>query len=675
MSGTLVGKAVRRREDARILRGEACYVDDVRVEGALHVAFVRSPLAFARITRIHLPDSVVAFTAGDLGLPPLPVQTPEGVELADAPHPVLARDEVRYAGQPVVLVAASSRAEAEDAAELVEVDYELLDPVLDPRAAPETLLRFARTAGDVDGAFARAAHVARTSLRVPRIVTAPVEPRGAVAMPTGDEGLTIWISAQDAHRQRAGLEHVLGRDVDVRVPDVGGAFGSKGIAAPETAALAAVALRLGRPLRWTEDRVENFLAAYQGRGIDGEVELALDADGRMLALRARLLADVGAYLLQTTAIPPHTTAMLMTGCYAIEAADVEVVGVRTNRVPTGPSRGAGRPEAALLLERTVDVAARELAIDPVELRRRNLVRDFPHATPLGWTYDSGDYERCLDRALELVRPERSRDGRRLVGTGVGLYVERAGGQWERAEVEVGAGGRIDVRLGSSPHGQGHETTFAQIAAAELGVPLEQIEVGFGIDGVGTFASRSVAMGGAALVEACRRLREQSCGRAWSELAGVRADARFESPLVFSSGCYAAVVEIDRATGILRILRVAAVDDAGRIVNPLLAEGQVLGGTVYALGECLHEEAVWDESGQPQTASFAAYPLATAAEVPKIRTAFVESPSPHNPLGAKGIGEGGAIGTLPAVANAVVDALGGVSVDLPFTAEKLWEALR
>jgi aerobic carbon-monoxide dehydrogenase large subunit len=674
MTETYVGKALPRREDARILRGEGRYVDDVRVDDALHVAFVRSPLAHARIAGVRVPDGVVALTAAELDVRDLPVQVPDGVEVADAAHPVLARDEVRYAGQPVVLVAAATRAEAEDAAELVEVEYEPLEPVLDARAAPETLLRFSRRGGDVDGAFTAAAHVACASLRIPRIVTTPIEPRGAVAVPDG-ERLTVWVSAQDPHRQRAGLAHALGCEVDVRVPDVGGAFGSKGVAAPETAALSAAALRLGRPLRWTEDRAENFLAAYQGRGLEGDVELALDGAGRMLAVRARLWADLGAYLVQTTAIPPHTAAMLMTGCYAIDAADVELVGARTNRVPTGPSRGAGRPEAALLLERTVDVAARELGVDPVELRRRNLIRSFPHATPLGWTYDSGDYERCLDRAVELVEPERSQDGRHLVGTGVALYVERAGGLWEHAEAEVVDGGRVAVRVGSSPHGQGHETTFAQIAAEELGVALDDVDVSFGVAGVGTFASRSVAMGGSAVAEACRQLREQGGARGWNELVGARAEARFESPLVFSAGCYAAVVEVDRATGVLRVLRIAAVDDAGRIVNPLLAEGQVIGGAVFALGECLLEEAVLNEDGQPQSVSFAAYPLPTSVEIPEIRAAFVETLSPHNPLGAKGIGEGGTIGTLPAVANAVVDALGGIAVDPPFTAEKLWEALR
>ena len=694
---TYVGRPLLRREDERVLRGEARYLDDLEFTGLAHVAFARSPFAHARVRGIRKPRSgaLLVLTAADLGgIRPLPVQVPEGAEATEAPHPVLADGVVAYAGQPVAAVVAETRALAEDAVALVEVDYDPLEAVVDPRASSETLLRFTRHAGDVEEAFARAYRRVKQHLCVPRIVAAPIETRGAIAVHDGEEDrLTVWISAQDPHRQRSGLAHVLARDeerIRVIVPDVGGAFGSKGVVSPETAAVAVAAMALGRPVKWAEDRAENFLASYQGRGLEADVELALDDAGHILGLRAELLADLGAYLFPTTAIPPHTTAMLMSGCYRIPAVAVEVTGVRTNKVPTGPCRGAGRPEAAYLLERTIDVAARALALDPVELRRRNLIPNnaFPYRTPLGWTYDSGDYERCLDRALELVRPERGEDGDHVVGTGVGMYVERAGGLWESAEVAVDPAGRFVVSSSSSPHGQGHETTFAQVAADELGVEPEQVAFRFGDSavvpaGTGTFASRSTSMGGSAVLLACRRLREEAeraAGRLWAELdpadlAGLSATARFESPLVFSSGCYAAVVEIERATGRLRVLRLAAVDDAGRVVNPLLAEGQVLGGTVHGLGECLVEEAVHDGSGNPLSTSFAGYSLLTAAEVPPVAAAFVETPSPYNPLGAKGIGEGGAIGTLPAVANAVADALGGSHVDPPFLEEKLWAALR
>ena len=673
-----IGRPVPRREDERILRGEARYLDDLQRPDMLHAAFVRSPFARARILDVSAPDGVQLLTAAELP-GTLPVSSPAGMERLDAPHPLLAGGEARYAGQAVALVLASSRALAEDAAELVEVDYEPLDPVVDPRAAPEALVRFEHAGGDVDGAFAAAAHVVSARHAIPRVAAAPIEPRGVLAEPDGD-GLVAWASAQDVHRTRAGLAHALGLDaaaVRVILPDVGGAFGSKGTPAPEVAAAAAAALRLGRPVKWAEDRYENFLAASQGRGMEAEVELALDASGRMLAVRARIVADLGAYLFANTAAPPHTAAMLMCGCYAIPAAAVGVVGARTDKVPTGPCRGAGRPEAAAFLELTVDRAARELGLDPLELRRRNLVREFPHETPLGWSYDSGDYERCLDTAVELVAGEAGDDGRRVVATGVALYVERAGGLFEEARVVVEPGGRVTAAAGAGPHGQGHATSFAQIVADALGVEPDAVAVDLGDsdtapEGIGTFASRTTAMAGSALLLAARRARERLDG---GERGRIEEHARFGSDQVFGSGAYAAVVEIDRATGVLRVRRLAAVDDAGTIVNPLLAEGQVLGGSVHGLGACLVEEIVHDEAGQPTTASFLDYSLLTAAELPEIRTAFVQSPSPRNPLGAKGIGEGGAIGAPAAVGNAVAAALGGRHVDPPYTPEKLWSALR
>jgi carbon-monoxide dehydrogenase large subunit len=563
------------------------------------------------------------------------------------------------------------------------VDYEPLDPVLDARVSEVELTHWHRTSGDVEGAFESAAHVVRASHALPRLAPVPMEPRGAIAYyEEADDVLTVWVSAQDTHRQLAGLAKVLDRpeeSIHVVVPDVGGAFGSKGVASPETVAVAAAAMVTGLTVKWAEDREENFIASYQGRGVEADVELALDGEGRMLALRARIRADLGGYLIQTTAIPTHTTAMLMCGVYDIQVADVEIAGMRTNKVPTGPYRGAGRPEAAYFVERTVDVAARELGLDPLELRRRNLISELPYETALGWTYDSGDYERCLALAEELVRPERRSDDEFVVGTGFGMYVERAGGMFETAEAELLPGGRFLIRSGSSPHGQGHDTTFAQLAAERLGVGLDDVELRFGDSkevprGVGTFASRSVAMGGSAVLQAVDALKEKLRGME-DPPPGISASARFESDQVFSSGAYGAVVEIERSTGRLRVLRLVAVDDAGTIVNPLLAEGQVIGGSAQGLGQCLVEEAVYDEEGNPTFASFVGYSLLTAAEMPPLTTEFVESPSPLNPLGAKGIGEGGAIGTPAAVANAVADALGGVRVDPPFTADKLWRALR
>jgi carbon-monoxide dehydrogenase large subunit len=651
----LVGRPLPRREDARILRGRTRYVDDI--EADLHIAFVRSPHARASIVGIE----GAAITAADLAgrVRPVPLTVPPGVEVADAAHPILADGEVRYVGQPIAAVIAGSRAQAEDALEHVVVEYEPFE------AEPEELLRWHKAGGDVEAAFAAAAHVIRTHHVIPRAVAAPIEPRGCVAQADGDV-LRVWLSAQDIHRPRAGLAHALDRppeSVHVTLADTGGAFGSKGPPAPEVVVAAVAALDTGRPVKWVETRSENFLAAYQGRGVEGDVELALDGDGRMLGVRARLVADTGAYLHQATAVPPHTMGMLMTGAYDIAAADVEVVGERTDRVPTGPMRGAGRPEACYLLERTVDAAARELGIDPVELRRRNLVTEFPYETPLGFTYDSGDYGRCLDRAIELVgEPPPG------AGLGIALYVERAGGQWESAEMTRSDDGRVIVRSSSFPHGQGHDTTYAQIVADRLGIPIEDVELRFGDSaeapaGVGTFGGRSTPMAGSAIAVAADRLA-----------AGERsASVKFESAMVFGSGAYAAIVSVDEETGELTVHRIAAVDDAGTIINPLLAEGQVLGGTIHGLGTVLTEEFAYDEDGQPLTASFVGYAMLSAGEQPPIATAFVESPSPLNPLGAKGIGEAGTIGTPAAIANAVTAALGGRWVDPPFTPEKLWHA--
>ncbi|HEX6025241.1 MAG TPA: xanthine dehydrogenase family protein molybdopterin-binding subunit [Solirubrobacter sp.] len=671
-----IGRPVRRREDARILSGRSRYLDDISLPDTLHMAFVRSPHAHARVLSVEGARWTAAEIAGRAE--PAHVAGPPGLTVEHAPHPLLADGEVRYVGQPVAAVVAETRALAEDAAERVAVEYEPLEAVDDPRAG-ETLVRWEKHEGDVAGAFRAAAHVVRAEHAIPRLAAFPLEPRGALAATDGDR-LLVWSSSQSAHRPRAQLAQILGRpeaSIRVQVPDVGGAFGSKGSIPVETPIVALAALELGRPVKWAEDRRENFLSAPQGRGLRAAVELALDADGRILGLRGRLLADLGAYLLPSTPIPPHTAAMLLAGPYDIQAVEVFVTGARTNKVPTGPYRGAGRPEAAYLIETTIDAAARQLGIDPVELRRRNLVRTFPYRTALGWTYDSGDYERCLERAVELVAeppapppsprsdwsapPEalapRDDDRDVVTGTGVALVLERSGGLYEHAEIE--AGEEIVVRVGAVPTGQGHETLFAQIVADKLGVDPDRITVRTGdtdalAHGVGSFASRTTAMGGSAVAAAADDLLA----------TGGVGRARFESEQVFASAAYAAVVEVDRATGEVRVRRLVAVDDAGRIINPLLAEGQVVGGAVQGLGACLTEEV-----GAPLD-----YAPLTAVEVPEIVTEFVETLSPLNPLGAKGIAESGAIGAPAAVANALAAVLGR-HIDPPFTAEKVWGALR
>jgi carbon-monoxide dehydrogenase large subunit len=697
-----VGRGLARREDERVLRGAAQYVDDIELDGMAHAAFVRTPHAFARVGTVRVPDErppgvLAVITPADLAgrVKRYPKVAMEGMEVSDDQHPILPEGEVRYVGQPVVGVVAESRALAEDFAEEIEVDYAPLEPCVDPRASREALVRWSHSGGDVDGAFARAAHVVSGRYGMARVACVPMEARGAVVRDDPTAGvLTVWSSSQDTHRPLAQLAHILDRppeSIRVVVPDVGGAFGTKGNPPSEVVVAAIAAMDLGRPVKWTEDRLENLLTTQQGRGMEADVELALDGDGRILGVRAKILADLGAYLWPSTHIPPHTAAMLMGGCYDVPAVAVEVTGARTNKVPTGPYRGAGRPEGNYFVERAVDDAARQLGIDPVLLRRRNLVRSFPHPSALGLTYDSGDYERCLDLALEAVEPERRSDDRVAVGTGVAMYVERSGGVFESADVTVGADGRVVVRSSTRPHGQGHDTAFAQIAADRLGIGLDDIELRFGDSaeapaGIGTFGSRSLTMGGSAVAvavdEVAEKARAIANGRTMSLAEVVEASSeplharsKFTSDITMSSGCHAAVVEIDRRTGALRILRYAAVDDAGRIVNPLLVHGQVVGGVVQGIGQCLTEEVVYDDYGQLRSASLLDYGLPTSAEIPPLRVEEVESPSPLNPLGAKGAGEGGATGSLPAIANAVADALGGRHVDPPFTSEKLWRALR
>jgi aerobic carbon-monoxide dehydrogenase large subunit len=664
-----VGAPLARFEDERFVKGEAQYVGDLKVPGMLHAAFVRSMSAHARIVSVDASGALalagvhVVLTAADTEeLDEFPLIVRNDEEIVRDMHPVLARDEVRYVGQPVALVVAETAELAADAAELVWVELDER-PLDDSRV----LLRWRTTNGDVDRAFGRADRVVRSHVVAPRLIAAPIEPRAVLASPDG-ESLTLWLSAQDQHRQLGGLSKVLRlpkETLRVIVPDVGGAFGSKGVPQAETAAVALAALKLQRPVKWAESRTESSLATYQGRGQRIETELALTGGGRILGLRAHVEADLGAYLYSTTPVAPMTCAMLLTGCYDIGAVDVRVTGRASNKVPTGPYRGAGRPEAALAIETAVDTAAREIGIDPVELRRRNLVRAFPHSNGLGFTYDSGDYEGALDAALELAR-DLDADG-----IGVALYVERCGPGYETGAVALEDGGRIVCWTGSSPHGQGHETTFAQIVADELGVDPAQVEIRSGDsreipDGTGTFGSRSVAAGGSALLLAARELKENP-GR-------TRADVRFELPgPVFSFGAYVAGVNVNRETGEVEVVKVVGVDDCGRVINPLLAEGQVVGAIAQGVGECLHEYVGYDEYGQPLAVNLYDYHLPTAQAVPPVASALRETPSPLNPLGAKGVGEGGSIGTPAAIANAVADVL-GFHPELPFTPARIWKAL-
>ncbi len=760
-AGGWIGRPLRRKEDGRFLRGQARYVDDLKLPGMLHLVVVRSPHPHARVLDIRAdaartaPGVVAVFTGRDLEgkLGQYALAGVEGTRVEQVPHPVLATDRVRYVGEPVAAVVAETRAAAEDAVALVEVDYDPLPPVVDPEASltgavrlheqlPDNVLfRWEGKGGDPDGEFARAERVVRQKFRIPRLAAVPMETRGAVATyDPGSDLLTVWASAQGTHRPREQLSRILRRPEErIRfiVPDVGGAFGSKFGVSPETVLAAWAALELGRPVKWVEDRRENLLASYQGRGIVAEVEVAVRGN-RMVALRARLLVDAGAYLYPSTPVPPVNTAMLMTGAYAILHAHVVLLGVATNKVPTGPYRGAGRPEAAYLVERMTELVARELREDPVAFRMRHLVQPdaFPYRNPLGFVYDSGDYPRALERLRELVaydrwreEQKRARANGRLVGVGVAFYVERAASQlWESAGVVVEPTGRVVVRTGSVPHGQGHETSFAQIAADLLQVHPDDVLVQYGDTNllgrsIGTFGSRSTTLGGSAIVVAAEKIREKAKriaahlleaspddlewqdGRiwvrgvpdrvvSWREVAaaayqphrlppdlemGLEAVGYFAIPRpVFPYGAYGAVVEVDPETGEVKVLKLVAVDDAGRIVNPLLAEGQISGSVVQALGQAFTEAFEYDDQGQPLASSLAEYGVPRALHAPPLVSEFLETPSPLNPLGAKGLGEAGTIGAPPAIANAVLDALepfGVRHLDFPFTGERVWRALQ
>ena len=705
-----IGEALPRVEDERFLKGEAEYVGDMKLPEMLHAAFVRSAYAHGYLRRIDTeaaesaPGVRAVVTGADLEgeTDRFPVFGRDA-HLVPVLHPVLARDRVRYVGEPVALVVADTAEQATDAAEWVTVEVEELPPLVDPRnaqAAPplhdeapdNVLLRLRLRSGDLDTAFAAAHAVVRQTVRIPRLIAAPLEPRSVLAShdPASDL-LTLWLSAQDQHRQLAGLTKVLRRPPEklrVVVPDVGGAFGSKGVPQAETVAVALAATRLGRAVKWTETRTESSLAVYQGRGCEVDAELALAADGEMLGLRAHVLADLGAYLYTSTPVSSQTLASLLVGCYAIPAADVTVTGVCTTKVPTGPYRGAGRPEAALTIERLVDRSADELGLDRVEIRRRNLIppEDFPYRSPLGPTYDSGDYPAALDAALALSRwdsllaeRDRLRISGRLAGVGLALYVERAGPGWESARLRLTEGGSVLLHTGSSSHGQGHETTFAQIVAEELDVEPDAVEVRWGDsfeipEGVGTFASRSVTVGGSAALLAARELKARLVA---GEAAPLEVSTRFELPnAVFSFGAYVATVEVEPETGETHLRQLFAIDDCGRVINPLLADGQVEGAIVQAIGECFYEQVGYDDDGQPLVVNLYDYHLPTAQSLPELATALRETPSPYNPLGAKGIGEGGSIGTPAAVANAVADALAPLGIrhlDPPYTASRVWEA--
>jgi aerobic carbon-monoxide dehydrogenase large subunit len=733
----LIGRPLTRREDPALLTGRGQYVDDVTLPGTLHAFAVRSPLAHAVITGIDVdaareaPGVIAVFTAADLdaaGVGPLPAGEGLPPGALNPRHPVLASDKALWAGQPVVLVVADTPERAADAAEYVVIDYDDLPavtgpleaaedgaPLLHADAASNVAFRKRLTAGDADKAFEQAAFVVSQRMTSQRIAPVALEPRGVLAYVADDGRLEVRLPTQRAHGSRNWLSTILGLPatrIHVRTGDVGGAFGAKGPMYPDQVAVIAAARALGRPVKWIEERTESFTATTHGRDQVADLELAADSGGRITAMRGTVHASFGAYF---TANAPGSLLgrlgpMLPQG-YRIEHFDVELVGVLANTTPIGPYRGAGRPEGAYFCERLVDLMAAETGIDPAELRRRNFIpaTDFPYTTCTGLTYESGDYQAGLDLLLEKLkvnddveeRAELTANGQ-LVGVGIASFVEPGGivpkvpgpdgTVGDKATVTVAPDGKVTVAVGTSGHGQGHETAFAQLTADLLGVDYDDVTVVFGDTdtapfGYGTFGSRSLAAGGTAIHGACQEVLDaarrvdapMSLASAAARLGGISATGSSGAPQeTYASGSYACTVSVDPETGVVRLLRVVAVDDCGVVVNPLLVEGQVHGAVAQGIGQALTEHVQYDSSGQPMAGSLMDYAVPFAESMPNIESYSVVTPSTVNPLGVKGMGESGTIGVTPALVNAVMDALrpyGIRHLDMPLTPEKIWTAIQ
>lgn len=748
MPGSILGTQVRRIEDRELLLGQGTFVDNLDLPGVAHAVFVRSPFAHARITAIDTTDAATAegvlgvFTADDLGREAIR----SFANVNDlAPRAALAVDKVRYVGDPVALVIAETRAQAMDAAELVDVDYDDLPAVTDVEEAlaEGAPLQFEeigsniatfRAARDPEDVLDDAEHVTRVRLVNQRIAVAPIEGNAIVARPT-DEGMEIWISTQHPHLSRDLLADALGVEkehVRIIAPHVGGAFGGKAGSSPDHAAIALAARKLGRAVKWTETRSEAMLS-MQGRGQVQYVELGLRNDGTITGLRMRVLGECGAYAGFGGALATGATYIMATGTYVVPRLRYDAIGVMTNTAPVGAFRGAGRPEAAAAIERTIDIAAQELDILPEEIRRKNLIPPdaFPYQTQTKQTYDVGDYGLALQEALKIadiegLRAEQRRrieaGETRLLGIGISTYVEITGfGGSEYGSVEIHEDGSATVMAGTSAHGQGHATSFAMIVSDTLGIPVEKIryrqsDTAIVRTGGGTGGSRSLQLGGNAVSKAADEARAKALAIAarmleanvedvtldddgfgvvgvpgnrvtWPELAvyahehdgGLRVDTDYtQDGATFPFGAHVSVVEVDTESGKVRPVRHILVDDCGRIVNPLIVAGQQHGGGIQGISQALWEEMLYDEDGTPITSTFADYAIPTAADGIMLEASNTETPTPVNPIGAKGIGESATIGATPAVQNAVVDALkhlGVKHIDLPCTAHRVWQEIQ
>jgi len=757
-TGSILGHPVLRVEDPGLITGATRFVDDLPADGALYASFVRSSVAHARLLGVDgkdaaaMPGVVGVFTSADLGLGSLG----SGMVPDAFAQPVLASGTVRFVGEAIAVVVAETRVQAADAAEAVLVDYDPLPALVDPIRAAEpgapvlfpdhgSNVAMESSFGDPDP-LAGAEVVVEGRFVNQRLAPVPLETNSVLAVPGGDEdGLTMWVSCQAPHYTRSGLAEPMRVDeskLRIVAPAVGGGFGAKIDVYPEHVVVGALARRLGRPVRWTETRSESMTAMTHGRGQVQEVRIGGTRGGDITGLRLRIVGDGGAYPGQA-AFLLLLTQLMASGVYRIPKIGGTLTCVATNTTPVNAYRGAGRPEAAAMIERSVDLLAAELGMDPVEVRRKNLVPadDFPHTTASGATYDVGDYERALDEALSLAGYEglrkdqterRARRDRVQLGIGVSCYVEVTayGLGSELGAVEVHPDGSVTVQTGTSPHGQGHATAFSQIAAELLHVPIEAITVVHGDTaliprGDGTMGSRSGQVGGSAVVRAAEAVLDKARrvaahlleagpedvvvsddGRVgiagvpdraftWAELAQAASDpARLPEGMdpglvsnetfsqdangTYPFGAHVAVVDVDTETGRVRLLRHVAVDDCGRILNPLLVEGQVHGGLAQGIAQALFEEVLFDESGTPLTGNLMSYEIPSAAELPSFETAHTVTPTTANPLGAKGIGESATIGSTPAVQSAVIDALSHLGVrhiDMPLSPERVWRAIR
>ena len=774
----LVGERVKRREDPRLIQGRGTYVDDIKIVGMQHLAFKRCDIAHGRIRSIDTKaaeamDGVEAvFTGAQIAgmLEPMPIGTP----FPSPPHRAVAVDVVRYAGEPVAVVVARDRYVARDAADAIVVDYESFPAVVDPELAmkgqpavihagfPNNLAVALVSSGTgvsadgktvddsaVDKAFAAADVVISQRMVNHRLVPNAMETRGVLAhYEPGKGSMTIWSSTQNPHILRTMIAVMTGlgqNEVRAIAPEVGGGFGAKINIYAEEYVAAVISKRLGIPVKWSEDRSEAFVATTHGRDIIGYVDLAATRDGKVLGLKLRLIADIGAYNMLLTAAIPTLTMMMANANYDIPAIRTTLTEVFTNKTPTDAYRGAGRPEATYFVERAMDMLARELKMDPAEVRRKNFIAKdkFPYATQMGAVYDSGDYDKALNRALEAADWKRltaerdaARKEGRLVGLGLAMYVEVCGlgpssslptGGWEHSQVTVERDGHISATTGASPHGQGNETTFAQMLADQFAVPIEHITIlhgdtGVVKQGIGTFGSRSQAVGGTALHLAGGKVKAKmakfaaalleaseedlvfengtigvkgspASAKSFAEVAGYAyvpvplppglepglSDEAFFEPAnnTYPFGCHISMLEIDRETGEPKLLKLIAVDDAGNLINPLIVEGQIHGGLAQGIGQAMIEEAVYSEDGQLLTGSFMDYAMPRATDFPHFDLHATVTPTPVNPLGAKGVGEAGTLGSTPCIVNAAVDALGSFGVkhiDMMLRPEKLWRII-